>query len=114
MPYIPHQVHSEEVQLSDEEEWDENEASVASMDLAVPETEGSQEQSVVIRHEDFVEVDRTEDLTKKTLQDKKVTKVLIVYVPEVICLAKTFSPVKNQVLLIYCISQTVFSGHLVN
>lgn len=64
----------------DEEEWEENDASVAVMDFGVPETGGSQEESVVIRHEDFVEVDRTEDLTEKALKDKKVTRVLIVCV----------------------------------
>lgn len=64
------------------------------MDLGVPQAEGSQEQSVVIRHEDFVEVDRTEDLTKKMLKDKKVTQVFIVYITDIICLAKTFCRVK--------------------
>lgn len=64
----------------DEEEREENDASVTSMDLGVPEMEGSQEESVVIRHEDFVEVDRSEDLTEKALKEKKVTQVLIVNV----------------------------------
>lgn len=64
----------------DEEEGEGNEAAVASMDLGVLEMEGSQEESVVVRHEDFVEVDRTEDLAEKALKDKKVTQVLIVYV----------------------------------
>lgn len=73
-------MHSEEVELLDEEEREENEVSVASMDLGLPETEGSQEESVVIRHEDFVEVDRTEDLAEKALEDKKVTQVLVAYV----------------------------------
>lgn len=64
----------------DEEEREENDASVTSVDLGVPEMEGSQEESVVIRHEDFVEVDRSEDLTEKALKEKKVTQVLIVNV----------------------------------
>ena len=74
------QVHSEEVELLDEEELEKNDASLTSMDLGVPETEGTQEESVVIRHEDFVELDRAENLTKKELRDKKVTQVLFVCV----------------------------------
>lgn len=81
----------EEVELLDEEESGENEASVTSMDFGVPDAEGRQEESVVIRHDDFVEVDRTEDLTDKALKDKKVSEVLIVYVTEVTCFAKTLS-----------------------
>lgn len=73
------QIHSEEVRLLDEEEREENEASVTSMVLGVPETEGSQEESVVIRHEDFVEIDNTKD-KELELKDKKVTNLLIVYV----------------------------------
>lgn len=74
------QIQSEEVRLLEEEEREENEASVTSMVLGVPETEDSQEESVVIRHEDFVEIDNTEDMTELELKDKKVTNLLIVYV----------------------------------
>lgn len=62
----------------DEGDHDEREASVISMELGVPETEGIQRESVVIRHEDFVEIDR-EDMTEMELKDKKVTNLLIVY-----------------------------------
>lgn len=48
------------------------------MDLAVPEMEEGQEESVVVRHEDFMEVDRTEDLNEKALKDKKVSQLLFV------------------------------------
>ncbi|XP_056913598.1 telomerase protein component 1 isoform X2 [Takifugu flavidus] len=41
------------------------------MELGVPETEGSQRESVVIRHKDFVEIDRREDMTEMELKDKK-------------------------------------------
>lgn len=57
---------------------EEREASVISMELGVPETEGIQQESVVIRHEDFVEIDK-EDMTEMELKDKKVTNLLIVY-----------------------------------
>lgn len=50
-----------------------------SMELGVPETEGIQQESVVIRHKDFVEIDRREDMTEMELKDKKVTNLLIVY-----------------------------------
>lgn len=50
-----------------------------SMELGVPETERIQRESVVIRHEDFVEIDRREDMTEMELKDKKVTNLLIVY-----------------------------------
>lgn len=73
------QIPSEEVSLLDEEEQEENEASVTSVVLGVPETEGSQGESVVIRHEDFVEIDNTEGMTELELKDKKVTNLSIVY-----------------------------------
>lgn len=63
----------------DEGDNEEREASVISMELGVPETEGSQRESVVIRHKDFVEIDRREDMTEMELKDKKVTNLLIVY-----------------------------------
>lgn len=62
----------------DEGDNEEREASVISMELGVPETEGIQRESVVIRHEDFVETDR-EDMTEMELKDKKVRNLLIVY-----------------------------------
>lgn len=74
------QIHSEEVSLLDEEEREEKEASVTSMVLGVPDTEGSQGESVVIRREDFVQIDNTEDMTELELKDKKVTNLSIVYV----------------------------------
>lgn len=61
-----------------EGDHEEREASVISMELGVPETEGIQQESVVIRHEDFVEIDK-EDMTEMELKDKKVTNLLIVY-----------------------------------
>lgn len=63
----------------DEGDHEEREASVISMDLVVPETEGIQRASMVIRHKDFVEIDRREDRTEMELKDKKVTNLLIVY-----------------------------------
>lgn len=63
----------------DEGDHEEREASVISMELGVPETEGIHRESVVIRHEDFVEIDRREDMTEMELNDKKVTNLLILY-----------------------------------
>lgn len=69
----------------DEGAHKEREASVISMELGVPETEGIQRESVVIGHEDFVEIDRTEDMTEIELKDKKVTDLLIVYFHTFFC-----------------------------
>lgn len=73
-PYILLQIHSEEVELLNEEEREENEASVTEMDFGLPETESSHEESEVVRDDAFVEADRTEDATEKLLKDRKVKK----------------------------------------
>lgn len=79
---------------------EEREASVISMELCVPETGGIQRESVVIRHEDFVEIDGKEDMTEMELKDKKVTNLLIVYFQlffrYIICFARIPSLLKSS------------------
>lgn len=91
MCLLLYQTHSDDV-LEDEDE--DGEAAGPVLELPVLETKsGSQEldQAVVIRQEEFVEVERDADRIKDELKDKKVAEHLYMYAAKNVSFVKSYA-----------------------
>lgn len=110
MSLLLHQTHSEEDDvLTEEEDEVEEDGAGTTMELPVLELEsGNQEfeQALVIRQEEFAELERGNDNTEEELKDKKVGEnILHMYVIEIFSfLVLCFSATKlYSCVLILCV-----------